>query len=706
MPKKNTSRASSAETLLVELLTEELPPKALRMLGQAFADRVLNFLVQFQLKTRDPRGIRVFSTPRRLAVLIPDVLGKARDREIEVTGPSISVGLDAEGKPTPALAGFAKKNGVNIADLVQRDTPKGKVFACRTLVAGAQLDAVLAPNVEDALKKLPIPKIMRWGSGEAEFIRPVHGLVMLHGSRIIPGEVWGAKSSDRTVGHRFLSKDPIAIKHADEYERVLREKGKVEADFNSRRKQIIEELNRVAGKTVELVAGDGLLDEITALVEWPAVYVAEFSGDFLAVPQECLVLSMQQHQKYVPLRDKETGKLLPRFLFVSNLETKQPRDIIHGNERVLNARLADARFFYDQDRKTRLEARVPRLASVIYHNKLGSQLERVERIQLLAGRIARRIGADPLLAERAAWLAKADLLTDMVGEFPELQGIMGRYYALHDGEPSAVADAIGDQYQLRFNDADPEHLVSASLYLADRVEQMVGLFGIGERPTGEGDPFALRRAALGVISVFEMLSGASALIGRPVPDIKELLEQAAGLFAGKRLAADTVAAVHEFIIDRYRNNLSPVFAKDAVEAVLSQRPPLTEVVPRVRAVEAFRRLPESESLAAANKRIRNILRKSEADTATLDESLLREPAERELHASLLNVAPRVAGSMKDRDYTNAMQVMATLKIPVDTFFDKVLVNAEDARLRNNRHALLRELDLLMNRVADISKLAV
>jgi glycyl-tRNA synthetase beta chain len=475
-----------------------------------------------------------------------------------------------------------------------------------------------------------------------------------------------------------------------------------------RRADIVNQLGKAAGKDAEPVADDALHDEITALVESPAVYAGAFGREFLDVPEECLVLSMQRHQKYVPLRDKETKKLLPRFLFVSNLETREPREIIHGNERVLRARLADAKFFYDQDRKLRLEARVPRLAGVVNHSKLGSQLERVERIQLLAGKIAHEIGADPLLTGRAAWLSKADLLTDMVGEFPELQGTMGRYYAIHDGEPRAVADAIGDQYRLRLDSSDPVNLTSASLYLADRIEQLTGLFGIGERPTGEKDPYALRRAALGVINVFERLGVALRLTGGAGTDIRELLEYAAGLYPMGTLAPDTVAAVHGFVLDRYWNQLAVVFAKDSVEAVLCQRPRLMDVVRRVEAVEAFRRLPEAESLAAANKRVVNILKQAAAkgeSFAAVDSDKLTEPAERELYSALAITADNAKGLYQRGDFTGFLTTLAALKGPVDAFFDSVMVMVDDRELRQNRLALLDKLRNEMNRVADLSKLA-
>jgi glycyl-tRNA synthetase beta chain len=526
---------------------------------------------------------------------------------------------------------------------------------------------------------------------------------MLHGSRVIPGEVLGVSSSKKTLGHRFLSSGAITLKNADDYESALG-KGKAIPDFAVRRSEISKQLDKAAGGA-QLVVNDALLDEITAIVEDPAVYAGEFNPDFLAVPEECLILSMQQHQKYVPLRDKGTGKLLPRFLFVSNIETKEPREIVHGNERVLRARLSDAKFFFDQDRKTRLDARVPRLANVVYHRKLGSQLQQVERIRALAGKIAPAIGAEPSLADRAAELSKADLITEMVGEFPELQGIMGRYYALHDGEPAAVANAIGDQYQTR-RGTDAMDLVSASLYLADRIEQLTGLFGIGERPTGEKDPYALRRAALGVINVFELLGAAGNLSGRAGTDVKELLEYAAGLYPNGLLAPDTVAAVHGFVLDRYWNQLALLFDKDVVEAVLSQRPPLADVIPRVQAVGEFRKLPEADSLAAATKRARNILRKEKfTNVQQTKTELLVEEAEKDLARAIVDVRGKIDAHFDRRQFVDCLSTLAGMRPKVDSFFDKVLVNAEDPRIRENRLALLSELDYLFNRVADISKLA-
>ena len=695
MPDKKATKTGTAETLLVELLTEELPPKALKILSDWFGKNLKMYLKDLGLLIGEPEA-KCFATPRRLAVQIQGVLGKGNDSYHVANGPSVNA-------PKVHIEGFARKCGVSIDKLLQIDAPKGKIFACEVKKEGARLDDVLAAKVQDALKALPTPKLMRWGDSNAQFARPAHGLVMMHGSRVVPGEVLGVSSANRTLGHRFLSSTAIALKHANDYESALGDKGKVIADFAKRRSEVSKQLEKAAS-SAKLVINDTLLDEITAIVEAPAAYTGEFSSEFLAIPEECLILSMQQHQKYVPLRDKTTGKLMPRFLFVSNVEAKDPREIIRGNERVLRARLADAKFFYDHDRKTRLETRVPRLANVVYHNKLGSQLDRVERIKKLAGTIANELKSDAKSAERAAWLSKADLLTDMVGEFPELQGTMGRYYALQDGELQEIADAIGDQYKR--DELTPGNLTSSCLYLADRIELMTGLFGIGERPTGEKDPYGLRRAALGIINVFELLGAAKGLREQAVTDIKDLLEFSSGLFPKNPLAADTVAAVHSFVLDRYWNQLATVYDKNIVEAVLSQKPPLVEIVSRVEAVKAFRGLPEAESLAAATKRARNILRKEKfSNVQRANPELLVEEAEKDLARAIVDIRSKVDAHFDRRKFVDCLNTLASMKTQVDTFFDKVLVNAEDPKIRENRLALLSELDYLFNRVADISKLA-
>ena len=686
--------------LLVELLTEELPPKALKTLALNFATAVRDELVALDLAPKTAALESDLATPRRLAVLVSSVSDKAPERTREVQGPPTNAA-------PAAIAGFAKKNGVAPESLGRMPGPKGEIFVARVKAGGAALDSVLSEIIEKALKKLPIPKVMRWGSGDAQFVRPVHGLVMLHGERVVPGTVLGLSSRRETLGHRFLSSGPVSLKGASAYEAALQQ-ASVVVHASKRQseidRQLQEEAKRQGGSLGEYQV---LLDEVTALVEYPVVYVGKFDPAFLAVPQECLILTMRQNQKYFPLFDAK-GKLLPKFLIVSNMKVADPRHIVGGNERVVRPRLEDARFFYEQDRKTRLEERVPQLAKVVYHNKLGTQLERVQRLQLLAGHIARAIGANAALAERAAWLAKADLLTGMVGEFPELQGVMGGYYAANDGEPTEVCAAIQDQYRLKLDGSfDPKNLVSVSFYLADRIETLVGLFGIGEQPTGEKDPFALRRAALGIIQAFELVGATKFLMNEPPPDVTDFLAFATTLFPAGRLAADTARQVHDFILERYWNNLAASYPKQVVESVISQRPKLVEIVARVQAVQAFLKLPQAASLAAANKRIRNILRKSEESSGELSIALLKAPEEKALYQSVADLEPKVRALMSSGQFSDALRATAAIEPSVNAFFDKVMVNAEEPDVRANRHALLRrKLDPLMNQVADISKLAV
>jgi glycyl-tRNA synthetase beta chain len=700
MPNRKTARAAAPNTLLVEVLTEELPPRALARLSHAFRDALVEDLRQDNLLTQTSQA-KAYASPRRLAVSISGVLAKAPDAAIEIAGPSVKVGLDAEGKPTQALAGFARKCGVAVDELVQIDSARGKVFACRKLAEGVNLDTNLGLKVGFALEKLPAPKTMRWGNGDSKFVRPVHGLLMMHGARVVRGEVMDVRSSNRTLGHRVLSRAPVRLKHADDYERALRDRGKVIADFGARRAAIATQLEKAAGRTAALVAGDALLDEITALVEAPAAYAGRFSPEFLEVPQECLILSMQQHQRYIPLRDKTAGMLLPRFLFVSNLPTSSPRAIIHGNERVLRARLSDAKFFYDQDRKSRLETRVARLADVVYHNKLGSQLQRAERIQMLAGKIARLTGGDDLLAERGARLSKADLLTEMVGEFPELQGIMGRYYALHDGEPEEVAEAIAEHYRPRYaGDRLPEGKVAIAVALADKLDALAGLFGIGQAPTGDRDPFGLRRAALGVIRI---------LIERDLPlSLRDLITDA---FAGyDHKIADAHTDLAMFVRDRLSGYLRErgylALEVDAVLGVEHVR--INDTLRQLEAVRAFNQLPEAQSLSAANKRVVNILKQAETkgeSFANVGIDELREPAERALFEALAAASEQATPLFKQGDFTGYLKTFAVLKAPVDAFFDSVMVMADDPEVRRSRLALLADLRRQMNRIADISKLA-
>jgi len=665
--------------LLVELLTEELPPKSLRALSEAFGERLAAELAKKQLAAGGKA--RIFATPRRIAALLPEVLAAGQDRESEVTGPPANA-------PAQAIAGFARKHGVAVADLGRQSTPKGEVVVARAKTKGLVLDEVLAGAVEDALKALPIPKVMRWASGDAQFVRPMHGLVMLHGERVVPGTVLGVHSGRSTRGHRFMSAGAIEIGRAEDYEPRLRE-AHVMADFAQRRAEIERQLKSEAARDKAALGGhEDLLDEVTALVEQPTVYMGGFDKAFLEVPAECLILTMRQNQKYFPLFDA-AGKLTGRFLIVSNMKTADPRNIIQGNERVVRPRLEDARFFFNQDRKQRLEARVPRLGAVVYHGKLGSQLERVERLQLLAGAIARMLNGDAALAERAAWLAKADLLTGMVGEFPELQGVMGRYYALHDGEPAAVADAIEQHYQPRFaGDELPQGAIGCAVALADKLDALAGLFRVGQAPTGERDPFGLRRAALGVVRI---------LVERALPlALPDLLREA---------KAPEEAAT--FIYERARGYFRDLgYSANEVEAVLCLSPARLDLIPKqLEAVRAFAALPEAESLAAANKRIGNILKQAGTVPAAFDPGLMVLAEEKSLASTFERLQPDLNKAFSALDYTRALKALATLKAPVDAFFDKVMVMDKDPRVRANRIGFLGKLHSAMNRIADLSKLA-
>jgi glycyl-tRNA synthetase beta chain len=667
-------------TLLVELLTEELPPKALKELSDVFASKVFVDLQKAGFLA-DKAAVRPLATPRRLAMLVSNVQDRSPDSEREVQGPST-------GAPPQAVAGFAKKSGVAPDALKKQQTPKGEVYVAQVKTSGKALADVLPEFVASAVKALPAPKMMRWGDGDAQFVRPVHGLVLLHGGQLIDGKVLGVASGKRTMGHRFLGQGEITLASADEYESRLRADGMVLADFAARREEADKQLQaEVKRQNASLGEYRALLDEVTALVEFPCVYVGTFDQAYLDVPQECLILTMRQNQKYFPLFDA-AGKLLPKFLIVSNMKVADPRHIVSGNERVVRPRLEDARFFYNQDRKSRLESRVPQLAKVVYHNKLGSQLERVQRVQLLAGKIARELKADAAAAERAAWLAKADLLSGMVGEFPELQGTMGRYYSLHDGEPKAVADAIEGHYRPRFaGDALPDGAVACSVALADKLVSLTGLFGIGEKPTGERDPFGLRRAALGLVRI---------LVEKDLP-----------------LALDTLAGkdVIEFVYERFAGYLKDLgFSTLQVDAVLGKQPQHLNLVPRqLEAVKAFQALPEADSLAAANKRVANILRQAAEkgeSFAGVDRKALKEAQELALFDALEKASGSANQLFERGDYAGYLKTFAVLKGPIDAFFEKVMVMAEEKVLRQNRLALLSDLRKAMNRVADISRLAV
>ena len=682
------------QTLLIELLTEELPPKALNNLGNHFAQSIAEGLEKAQL-IDGATQYTAYASPRRLAVSVANVKPVQADQHVVRKGVSVAAGMK-DGVPTKALEGFARSCGVEIGSLKIIHDGKQDVYAHEFTQAGQTLAALLGEIINTAIKKLPIPKVMRWGSSTHTFVRPVHGLVALHGADVVPVNVLGLDSGRQTLGHRFLSQGAIIFAQADDYAKQIAEQGKVIASFAERRAAIKAALDKVSGSlNASVAADDALLDEVTALVEYPVVLQAEFEAHFLAVPQECLILTMQQNQKYFPLLD-QNGKLMNRFLLVSNLQTADPSHIIHGNERVLRARLSDAEFFYKQDQKATLESRLPKLEHVVYHNKIGSQAQRIERLQTIAAHIAEQLGADRATAERAARLAKADLVTEMVGEFPELQGTMGKYYALLDGEQPEIAAAIEQHYQPRFaGDKLPESPIATAVALADKLETLVGIWGIGLIPTGDKDPYALRRAALGVLRM---------LMNSPL-SINDLLRTVAAQFPQDLLAADTVAEVADFMQARLAVLLQNDYAQDTVAAVLAQRPDrLDDLVDKLQAVESFKKLPEAAALSAANKRVQNLLKKADAQLGAVNENLLQEDAERALFAATQALRPTVQAALAKHDFQAALTALAAVKPQVDAFFDNVMVMADDAAVKQNRLNLLNELSQLMNAVADISLL--
>ncbi|OLL33254.1 glycine--tRNA ligase subunit beta [Burkholderia sp. SRS-W-2-2016] len=695
---------SQHATLLVELLTEELPPKALARLGDAFAEGIVQRLAARDLIDGEPSFER-YATPRRLAVTIHNVRAVAPEKHVREKVLPVSVALDKDGQPTAPLAKKLAALGFpdfSVNDLERAQDGKAEAFFLRYAAPGATLADGLQAALDETLAKLPVAKPMTYqrpDGSTVQFVRPVHRLTALHGEEIVPVSTLGIDADDTTLGHRFLSEGFVQIQHAQSYAETLQHRGRVIASFIERKEAIRSQLLALAGED-KVVMPDALLDEVTSLVEWPAVYECRFEDEFLQVPQECLILTMQTNQKYFALTDAN-GKLRSRFLIVSNIETDTPNEIVEGNERVVRPRLADAKFFFTQDKKKPLAERVPLLANVVYHNKLGSALQRVERLEGLAGAIAALTGADVTLAKRAARLAKADLITDMVGEFPELQGTMGTYYARHDGEPEEVALACSEHYQPRFSgDALPTTATGTVVALADKLETLVGIWGIGLQPTGEKDPFALRRHALGVLRI---------LVEKQLPvDFVELLRAAYAQFAGVPNVADSTAAIYEFSMDRLRGLLRERgYAAGEIDAVLALNPTrLDDIVARLDAVREFATLAEAASLAAANKRISNILKKSEGvGNGAVQPALLTEAAEQALNAQLEQVTPRVQSQLAARDYTGALTALAALREPVDTFFNDVMVNAEDPALRANRLALLGALHQQMNCVADISRLA-
>ncbi|MDB5860352.1 MAG: glyS [Ramlibacter sp.] len=699
----------ATNNLLVELFVEELPPKALRKLGDSFAGVLLEQLKAQGLATAESR-LTAFASPRRLAAHITGVAGQGADKAVSQKLMPVSVGLDAAGNATPALLKKLQALGADAAavtGLKRAMDGKAEALFHDSTVKGATLAEGLQRALLESLAKLPIPKVMTYqlqdGWTDVKFVRPAHGLVALHGSEVVPVQALGLQAGRSTQGHRFEAAKPtVSLANADSYAATLAKDGAVIAGFAERRAEIVRQLQEAAvrvGGGVRPIADEALLDEVTGLVERPNVLVCAFEAEFLAVPQECLILTMKANQKYFPLLDA-SGKLTNKFLVVSNISPQDASAVIGGNERVVRPRLADAKFFFDQDRKKTLESRVAGLAKVVYHNKLGTQGERIERVRAIASVIGARLGSDHLAhqADLAARLAKADLLTDMVGEFPELQGIMGGYYARHDQLGDDVAYAIEDHYRPRFaGDALPRNEVGVVVALADKLETLAGLFAIGQLPTGDKDPFALRRHALGIVRM---------LMEKDLPlALGDLVAEALGLFP--QAQPGTAEQLSDFIYERLAGTLREQgYSAQEVDAVLALRPQrLGDVAKRLAAVRAFAALPEAQALAAANKRIGNILKKAEQADAHVNERLLKEDAEKALYQATQKFAPEARARFEAGDYTGSLQTLAALRGPVDAFFDGVMVNAEEADLRLNRLGLLATLHQAMNRVADLSRLA-
>ena len=703
----------TTQDLLIELLTEELPPKALEKLSNAFATGVHEALAKLGLADKDA-AMHAYATPRRLAVSIANVSAQAADSNKKDKVLPVSVGLDKDGNAAPSLIkklsamGFSDKTP---ADLTVENDGKQDVFFIEYVQKGAVLAEVLQSVLTEVAAKLPIPKVMTYqihaGTTAAEdvsFVRPVKRVLVLHGEDVLPVTVFGVVADRVTDGHRFMSHANISIAHAGEYAHTLRNEGMVEPDFKVRRESIYEQLKNKAGAGNHVIMPDSLLDEVTALTEYPVVYKASFDKAFLAVPQECLILTMQTNQKYFAMTEA-SGALVNEFLLVSNILTDTPENIIEGNARVVRPRLADAQFFFEQDKKKSLDDMVGKLKNAVYHNKLGTQFERIARVQAISAHLAERLNANVDDAKRAAYIAKADLVSDMVGEFPELQGVMGRYYAEHHGEKSDVAAACAEHYQPRFaGDELPATQTGLIVALADKLETLVGIWGIGLQPTGEKDPFALRRHALGVVRM---------ILEKKLPlSLSDTLAQVQAQFAGSPAFKPGAEAVQAFMIDRLKGLLKEQgYAPAQIEAVLSNNPDqLDEVEQKLAAVQAFAQLPEAQNLAAANKRCVNILRKAveknEPIADNIAPALLSESAEQSLSAALTQVHPVVQNALALREYQTALTALASLREPVDAFFTDVMVMADDAAVRANRLKLLQDLAQLMNGVADISCLAV
>ena len=686
----------TTQNFLVEIGTEELPPKALKTLATSFADNVEAELNQAGL-TFDK--IEWFAAPRRLAVKVLNLATQQPSKEIEKRGPAVSAAFDAEGKPTKAAEGWARGCGITVDQAERIATDKGEWLVHRAKIEGQPTKNLLNGIVANALAKLPIPKPMRWADKTVQFIRPVHTVTMLLGDELIEGEILGVASARTIRGHRFLGEKEFEIQHADQYPQLLREKGSVVADFNERKAEILAKSQAKAtalGGVADIE--ESLLEEVTSLVEYPNVLAAKFEERFLAVPAEALVYTMKGDQKYFPIYDKD-GKLLPHFIFVSNINPEDPTAIIEGNEKVVRPRLTDAEFFFKTDLKQKLVDRLPRLETVLFQQQLGTLKDKTDRIEQLAGEIAKQIGADEAKAKRAGLLSKCDLMTNMVFEFTDTQGVMGMHYARHDGEDEEVAVALNEQYMPRFaGDELPKSLVASAVALADKFDTLTGIFGIGQAPKGSADPFALRRAALGALRI---------IVEKNLPlDLEDLVKKSAALFGDKLTNQNVVTDVVDFMLGRFRAWYQDEgIAVDVIQAVLARRPTRpADFDARVRAVSHFRTLDSAEALAAANKRVSNILAKADAAIGEINLTACVEPAEKALAEAVLALRTEVQPLIAKGDYTAVLDKLANLRVPVDSFFDNVMVNAEDPALRQNRLAILNTLQGLFLQVADISVL--
>ena len=686
----------TTQNFLVEIGTEELPPKALKTLATSFADNVEAELNQAGLSFDK---IEWFAAPRRLAVKVLNLATQQPSKEIEKRGPAVSAAFDAEGKPTKAAEGWARGCGITVEQAERIATDKGEWLVHRAKIEGQPTKNLLNDIVANALAKLPIPKPMRWADKTVQFIRPVHTVTMLLGDELIEGKILGVASARTIRGHRFLGEKEFEIQHADQYPQLLREKGSVVADFNERKAEILAKSQAKAtalGGVADIE--ESLLEEVTSLVEYPNVLAAKFEERFLAVPAEALVYTMKGDQKYFPIYDKD-GKLLPHFIFVSNINPEDPTAIIEGNEKVVRPRLTDAEFFFKTDLKQKLVDRLPRLETVLFQQQLGTLKDKTDRIEQLAGEIAKQIGADEAKAKRAGLLSKCDLMTNMVFEFTDTQGVMGMHYARHDGEDEEVAVALNEQYMPRFaGDELPKSLVASAVALADKFDTLTGIFGIGQAPKGSADPFALRRAALGALRI---------IVEKNLPlDLEDLVKKSAALFGDKLTNKNVVADVVDFMLGRFRAWYQDEgIAVDVIQAVLARRPTRpADFDARVRAVSHFRTLDSAEALAAANKRVSNILAKADAAIGEINLTACVEPAEKALAEAVLALRTEVKPLIAKGDYTTVLDKLANLRAPVDNFFDNVMVNAEDPALRQNRLAILNTLQDLFLQVADISVL--